>query len=329
MAAIEKRISMTLQAFAIRKLLDRKFRRAAGASMLAPLIFAVGTKAQSADAQQKSFHTPSEAARALFEAAKTDNTSALLEILGPDGKELVSSGDDVADKNDRAHFVKDYEQRHRLAVAGPGKYTLSVGTSDWPLPIPIVKSANGWSFDSAAGKQEVLYRRIGRNELDTIQVCRAIIEAERAYFRTGHDGNLRGVFTKKLRSDPGKQNGLYWETAEGEPESPAGPLLAESSSDGYELGTGKHQPFHGYLYRILSAQGPHARGGARDYVVDGKMTRGFAVVAYPAEYRSSGVMTFIVNQHGVVYQKDLGDDTTATAKAMTTFDPDSSWKVAQ
>ncbi len=174
-----------------------------------------------------------------------------------------------------------------------------------------MKDTKGWSFDSAAGKQEVLYRRIGRNELDTIQVCRAIIEAEGAYFRTGHDGNPPGVFTKKLRSDPGKENGLYWETAEGEPGSPAGPLLAEASSDGYELGTGKHQPFHGYLYRVLSAQGPHARGGARDYVVDGKMTRGFAVVAYPVEYRSSGVMTFIVNQHGVVYQKDLGDGTAA------------------
>jgi hypothetical protein len=327
MAVIEKAICLNRHSLAMRRLFHGRSRRAISGGLLA--LLTIAASAQPADAQQKSFQTAREAAKALFEAAKADDTAALLEIFGPDGKELVSSGDDVADKNDRATFVKNYGQAHRLAAAGPGKYTLSVGSSDWPLPIPIVKNTNGWSFDSAAGKQEVLYRRIGRNELDTVQVCRAIIEAERAYFRTGHDGNPPGVFTKKLRSDPGKQNGLYWETAEGEPESPAGPLLAESSSDGYELGTGKHQPFHGYLYRILSAQGPHARGGARDYVVDGKMTRGFAVVAYPVEYRSSGVMTFMVNQRGVVYQKDLGDDTAATAKAMTTFDPDPSWKIAQ
>jgi hypothetical protein len=327
MGLIEKPNHLALHSRAMRRLLHGRSQRAISGALLAFLTIAASV--QPADAQQKSFHTPGEAAKALFEAAKADDASALLEIFGPDGKELASSGDDVADKNNRATFVKNYQQRHRLTAAGPGRYSLSVGFSDWPLPIPIVKNANGWSFDSAAGKQEVLYRRIGRNELDTIQVCRAIIDAERTYFHTGHDGNPQGVFTKKLRSDPGKQNGLYWETAEGEPESPAGPLLAEASSDGYELGTGKHQPFHGYLYRILSAQGPHARGGGRDYVVDGKMTRGFAVVAYPVEYRSSGVMTFIVNQRGVVYEKDLGDETATTAKAMTAYDPDSSWKVAQ
>jgi hypothetical protein len=329
MTAIEKRIRLTLHSFATRKQFDVSLRRIVRGCVLTPLVLVIGSSAQSTDLAQKSFHAPHEASKALFEAAKTDDISALLEILGPDEKELVSSGDDVADKNDRAAFVKNYEQRHRLISAGAGRYTLSVGTSDWPLPIPIVKKENGWSFDSAAGKDEVLYRRIGRNELDTIQVCRAIIEAERAYFRTGHDGSPPGIFTRKLRSDPGNQNGLYWKTTGGEPESPAGPLLAEASSDGYELGTGKHQPFHGYLYRILSAQGPHARGGARDYLVEGKMTRGFAVVAYPVEYRSSGVMTFMVNQHGVVYQKNLGDDTAAAAKAMTAYDPDTSWKVAQ
>lgn len=329
MAAIEKRIRLILHSFAIRGRFKINSERIVGGCVLAPLILAIGSSAQSTGSVQKSFRTPGEASRALFTAAKADDVSALLEIIGPDEKELVSSGDDVADKNDRAGFVKNFEQSHRLISAGPGRYTLYVGASNWPLPIPIVKKENGWSFDSAAGREEVLYRRIGRNELDTIQVCRAIIEAERAYFRTGHDGNPPGVFTKKLRSDPGTQNGLYWETTEGQPESPAGSLLAEASSDGYELGTGKHQPFHGYLYRILSAQGSHARGGARDYIVDGKMTRGFAVVAYPVEYRSSGVMTFMVNQHGVVYQKDLGDDTGAATKAMTTFDPDSSWKVAQ
>jgi Protein of unknown function (DUF2950) len=312
--------SMTLQSFATERRSLVRF------CVLAPILFAFVFGAQSVDAQQKSFPTARQAVKALVEAANADNVSALLEIFGPDGKELVSSGDDVADKSSRASFVKAYQQQHRLISAGPGKLTLLVGSSDWPVPIPIVKSANGWSFDTAAGKQEVLYRRIGQNELDAIRVCRAVIEAERDYARTGHDGNPPGVFTKKFRSDPGKQNGLYWETSEGEPESPGGPLLAEASSDGYERGPGRHQPFHGYLYRILSSQGPHTLGGARDYVVDGKMTRGFVVVAYPAEYRSSGVMTFMVNQRSIVYQKDLGENTALAAKAMTAFDPDSSWQ---
>ncbi len=310
--------------------ISKAARSSISAGWALSLVFAaILGAAQSSDPQQKSFPTPSAAVKALVEAAKTDDVSVLLAIFGPDGKELVSSGDDVADKNDRAAFVKAYGQQHHLTPAGTGKYTLTVGPSAWQMPVPIVKSASGWSFDTATGKQEVLYRRIGQNELDAIRVCRAIIEAERTYFHSGHDGDPPRVFTKKLRSDPGKENGLYWDTKEGEPESPGGPLLAEASADGYDIGSGKHAPFHGYLYRILSAQGPHARGGARDYVVDGKMTRGFAVVAYPAEYRSSGVMTFIVNQHGVVYQKDLGEDTAATAKAMTAFDPDSSWKVSQ
>ncbi len=283
--------------------------------------------AQAPDTAQQSFPTVKAAVQALARAAKADDVPALLSIFGPAGKELVSSGDPVADKNDRARFSKSYEQQHQLIRDAPDRFVLVVGSSGWRLPVPIVKDSNGWSFDSAAGKQEVLYRRIGQNELDATRVCRAVIDAERAYFHSGHDGNPPGVFTKKLRSDSGTQNGLYWDSKEGESESPGGPLLAEAAGEGYELGVGKHQPFYGYLYRILSAQGPHARGGARDYIVDGKMSRGYALVAYPAEYRSTGVMTFIVNQRGVVYQKDLGPDTTAAAKAIAAFDPDSSWKI--
>ena len=235
----------------------------------------------------------------------------------------------MADKNERERFVKNYAESHKLVPSGAAKFNLQVGSSEWPLPIPIVKTASGWSFDVDAGKQEVLYRRIGRNEEDAIRVCRAVIAAERAYRSEGHDGNPPGIYTRKLRSDAGTQNGLYWETAEDAPASPGGPLLAEAEGEGYDLGTGKHNPFYGYLFHILSAQGPNAHGGARDYLVDGKLTRGFAIVAYPADYRSSGVMTFLVNQHGAVYQKDLGQDTRNVAKGMTAFDPDSSWKVAQ
>ncbi len=278
---------------------------------------------------QQSFSSPREAAKALYTAAKAGDSAALLELFGPNGKELVSSGDYVADQNERDRFVKNYAIAHKLVPEGTGKFILQVGSDNWPLAVPIVKTASGWSFDADAGKQEILYRRIGRNEDDAIRVCRAIIDAERAYRREGHDGNPPGEYTRKLLSDPGKQNGLYWETAEGEPASPGGPLLAEAAGDHYELGTGKHQPFHGYLYRILAAQGPNARGGARDYEVDGKLRRGFAIVAYPAEYRASGLMTFIVNQQGVVYEKDFGPETRDVAKAMTVFDPDSSWKVTK
>ncbi len=296
-------------------------------SVVALLLFSA--TAYVADAQGKTFPTAHEAAQALFTAIQSDDLSALSDILGPDSKELVSSGDDVADKNARARFAKSYDEQHRFVSAGVGKLILHVGASDWPLPIPLAKTEKGWAFDTEAGKQEVLYRRIGRNELDAIRVCRAIIDAERAYKQEGHDGNPPGVYTRKLRSDPGTQNGLYWEEQAGESASPGGPLLAEAEGEGYDIGTGKHNPFYGYLFHVLTAQGSHAHNGARDYLVDGKLTRGFAIVAYPVDYRSSGVMTFIVNQHGTVYQKDLGPDTRNLAKALTTFDPDPSWKVSQ
>lgn len=290
------------------------------------LLFARVAPAQ--NAQQKTFPTAPAAVNALVEAARSNDVSALQDIFGPDGKELVSSGDDIADKNARANFVKAYEQQHKLTPQGTGKFVLTVGTSGWPLPIPIIRKGEGWVFDSAAGKEEVLYRRVGRNELETIQVCHAIIEAQREYARRGHDGNPPGSYARRIRSEPGKENGLYWEPKEGEPISPAGPLLAEAAEGGYEKAVSRRVPFHGYLYRILTAQGPNALGGAKDYLVDGNLTGGVAVVAYPAEYRSSGVMTFIVNQRGIVYQKDLGTDTEEKAKAMTAFDPDPSWKRA-
>ena len=281
---------------------------------------------QAQQTQQKVFPTAHAAVRAMVTAARNNDTSALLEILGPDGQELISSGDDVADKNGRAAFVKAYDQQHELVAQKPGTLVLQVGPSSWPMPIPLVKHDEGWAFDTAAGKQEVLYRRVGENELNAIRVSHALIEAQKEYAAQGHDGNPPGVFARRIRSQPGKEDGLYWEAKDGEAISPAGPLLAQASEEGYEKAVSRRVPFHGYLYRILTAQGAHAPGGAKDYVVDGKLTGGVAVVAYPAEYRSSGVMTFITNQRGIVYQKDLGENTEQTAKAITAFDPDSSWK---
>jgi uncharacterized lipoprotein YbaY len=281
---------------------------------------------RSQDGQQKVFPTANAALKALVSAARSNDVSALLEILGPEGKELVSSGDDIADKNDRATFVQSYNQQHKLVATEPGTYVLQVGVPDWPLPIPLVKKKEGWVFDTAAGKQEELYRRIGQNELDAIRVCRAIIQAEHEYAKQGHDGDPPGSYTRRIRSEEGKQNGLYWEAKEGEPTSPAGPLLAAASEEGYEKAVSRRIPFHGYLYRILSAQGPNAPGGAKEYIANGKMTGGVAILAYPAEYRSSGVMTFMVSLREIVYQKDLGSGTDETAKAITAFDPDSSWQ---
>ena len=290
------------------------------------LLFAA-SPGRSLDSQAKVFQTPGAAARALFAAAQTNDPADLLNIFGPSGKELVSSGDDAADAKERARFAASYRNGHKLVPDGAGQYTLTVGASAWPLPIPLVKSGNGWSFDAEKGKEEVLFRRIGRNEMDTEKVCRAIIEAERDYAGAGHDGNAPGIYANKLRSENGKENGLYWDPAKSH-HSPIGPLLAEAAAEDYQPNTNDHSPFHGYLYRILTSQGSHAHGGAKDYLVDGQLKGGFAIVAYPVEYRASGVMTFIVGQEGKVYQKDLGPETETLAKSMTAFDPDPSWKIA-
>ena len=277
------------------------------------------------DAQtgQKTFQTAQQAVEALIAANKDNDIAALNQILGPDASTLISSGDDTQDKNDRANFVTLYEAHHRLVSSGPGKLTLVVGKNEWPLPIPLVKSNGEWGFDSADGVKELLYRRIGANELAAIKVCRALYQAQLDYAAAGHDGNPAGVYAQRFRSQPGTQNGLYWQVAEGEPESPAGPLVADADAEGYEQGT--RHPFYGYYFRILKAQGTHAHGGAKEYVIDGKMTGGFAILAYPAEYGASGVMTFLVSPHGTVFQKDLGQATAETTKAIRAFDPDSSW----
>ena len=278
---------------------------------------------------QKTFASPGEAAEAMIGAAKAGNTDALLQIFGPEGKELLSSGDDVADQNGRNNIVQRYAQMHRLVREPDDTVTVYMGAENWPFPIPLVKKSNAWYFDTLAGKQEVLYRRIGKNELATIDVLRAIVDAQKQYESEIHDGETVKQYAVKIVSDPGKHNGLYWKVAAGEPQSPIGPLVADAVSAGYTRKQSGPTPFHGYIYKHLDSQGPAAPGGPKNFMADGKMTGGFAVLAYPAEYRNSGVMTFMVNQDGIVYQKDLGPDTSKMAVSMMLYDPDPSWQKAE
>ena len=278
---------------------------------------------------QKTFPSAAEASKALIAALQTNDEVALLGILGPEGKEVISSGDPIEDKTSRAEFVQKYQQMHRLVVEPDGTTTLYIGAENWPTPIPLVHKGTTWYFDTAAGKQEVLYRRVGRNELAVIQVCRELVDAEKEYYAEPHDGGSGRQYAQKFFSDPNKHNGLYWEPASGEAESPIGPLLASAAAEGYTQDPNHEpQPFDGYYFRILTGQGANAPGGARSYIVDGKMTGGFAFMAYPAEYRSSGVMTFIVDQDGIVYEKDLGPRTAEIAKTLTRYERDATWRKA-
>jgi len=291
---------------------------AAGASSA----FAAATK-------QKSFASPEEAAKEFVAAVKGGDTKAMLAILGGDAKPLIQSGDAVADRNGRERFVKSYEESNKLEKAGESKVVLSTGKDDWPFPIPIVKNDAGWHFDTNAGKQEILNRRIGRNELAVIQVAQAYGDAQREYYLRNPQNDKLLQYAQKFTSTKGKRDGLYWPAKAGEPPSPLGPLVAGARSEGYTKGDSPGNTpaaYHGYRYRILKAQGPDANGGAYDYVVRGKMIGGFALVAYPASYGASGVMTFILNHDGAVYEKDLGPGTAAAAQKMTRFNPDKSWK---
>lgn len=276
---------------------------------------------------QRTFPTPHAGVAALVSAVKANNQAALRAILGPQGEVLIDSGDPVADRRRRRAFVAAYDRAARIQIAGGTKATLVIGKDHWPMPIPLVKGARGWYFDTRAGEQEILDRRIGRNELSAMQVCLAIVDAEREYVTRDQNGNGILEYAQRLVSTPGKHDGLYWQPAPGQPPSPLGPLLAEAAKGGYAAADGlASSPYHGYYYRILTRQGKDAPGGAYDYLVRGRMVGGYAVVAYPARYRVSGVMTFTVSHEGVVYQKDLGTNTEALASGMTTFDPDSSWK---
>lgn len=272
-------------------------------------------------AGQKTFSSAEEATKALVAAVRSDDEKAMLEILGPEDKEIVSSGDATQDAQSRADFAKKYDEMHRL-VREPAGTMLYIGAENWPTPIPIVNKDKIWYFDTPAGKMEILFRRVGRNELSAIRVCEELVAAQKEYFAAQHGEYARAIF-----SEEGKHDGLYWKAAAGEPESPIGPLVAMAVAEGYDKGRpGPPNPYRGYLFHILTRQGKSAAGGAKDYVVNGKMTGGFAFVAYPAEYRSSGVMTFVVGADGVVYQKDLGKKTEAVGDALKDYNPDSKWE---
>ena len=273
---------------------------------------------------QKVFTTAEEASNALVTAAENSDEESMMNLLGSDGRQIVSSGDDTEDARNRADFVRAYREMHRLVIEPDGTTTLYVGAKNWPTPIPLVNKGSAWYFDTEAGKKEILFRRVGRNEMSAIRVCQELVAAQKEYYSGQHNQYARKIF-----SDEGQHDGLYWKVADGEPRSPIGPLVAKAVSEGYAKGrTGPPTPYRGYYYHILTSQGKNAAGGAKGYIIDGKMTGGFAFVAYPAEYRSSGVMTFIVSEDGVVYQKDLGKKTEVLAKALKEYNPDSTWQKA-
>ena len=271
---------------------------------------------------QERYQSPDDAVNAMVGAAKAGDRPALLRVFGPGSAELLSSGDDVADANARKRMLDAYDAKHQVVAQGADKAELVIGNEDWPFPIPLVRKDGSWQFDTAAGRDEVLFRRIGRNELRTIQTALAYVDAQQEYAEKGVGGN--GVYAQRIVSQPGKKDGLYWPAQAGEDESPLGDLAASAAAEGYRASQ-QRQPYHGYYYKVLTRQGPSASGGAIDYMVHGKMIGGFALVAYPAEYGNSGVMTFLVNHQGDVYEKDLGPNTTRIAAGMTAFNPDGTW----
>ena len=279
-------------------------------------------------AEGASFQSPQAAIEALIAAVKDGSTENIVAVLGPEGEKLASSGDDVADEAARRRFLTAYEEAHEAKESDGRAVILIIGKDEYPFPIPIVADAGAWRFDTAAGAEEILDRRIGQNELSAIEVLKAYVDAQREYAEADRDG--KGVqYAQRLLSSEGKQDGLYWPTAENAPDSPFGPLIAEARAEGYRKTSDSPQPYHGYLFRVLTAQGKNAAGGERDYVVNGRMLGGFGLIAVPAEYGNAGVKTFMVNQDGVVFEKDLGEETADQAGAIKSFDPDASWaKVA-
>jgi hypothetical protein len=293
-------------------------RVAAGALALC----SVGAVAE--HSQQKTFATPEDAVVAFVDAAVAGNTQELLAIFGPESQQVLVSGDPVMDQRNREVFLVAYAERAALMAVSPTRRV--IGYEDWPLPIPLVKEGKAWRFDTAAGAQEILYRRIGRNELNTVDIAQVYVDAQQEYAAQAHDGKPAGAYAQRIASAPGKHDGLYWKSDESEELSPLGEFAAEAAAQGYRGTDEQPTPFHGYLYRTLNAQGKSATGGERSYIVDGEMRAGYALIAYPAAYRVSGVMTFIVDQDGVVYQKDLGAETPKIAADISRFDPDPGWQ---
>lgn len=291
------------------------------------MIFAFGGANAGTALKQKGFATPEEAVKAFAAAMKANDETELLAIFGTAASELISSGDPFRDQQRREMFVRDYELKSSIKPEG-ARMVLTIGEKHWPFPIPLVKMVDQWFFDTKAGKEEILNRRIGENELSTVQTLLAVVDAQREYALKDRDGDGTREYAQKFGSDPGQENGLYWQAQQGEETSPLGELVADARAEGYRKSGRKRGPvaYHGYYFRMLTRQGKHAAGGAFDYLVKNNMIGGFAVVAYPAAYGSSGVMTFMVNHDGVVYEKDLGKNTAKKAAAITLFDPDQTWK---
>lgn len=305
------------------KLTPRSVRPVIVVVCLAFGLLAVGPAPRAQQSNEKTFATPGEAALALYTAARDGDQAALSAIFGNNAGDLLHSGDEVADKKAVQDFLLRYDEMHRVVIEPDDTSTLYIGAENWPFPVSITKNASGaWYFDTEGGRQEVLYRRVGTNENDAIEICYALVEAQREYASAVRNGETSKHYAMKFISDDGKENGLFWKASGGDPASPIGPLVADAAAEGY---TNKAAPFHGYYFRILTKQGASSKGGVENYVVNGNLVKGFAFVAYPAQYKNSGVMTFIVNQNGIVYQKDLGPDTQSIASAMAEYNPDDMW----
>jgi hypothetical protein len=294
-------------------------------AVLGLMLFVLPACAPAPAPDRTTFATPAEAAKALLNGFKTNNDGELKAIFGPGVEKAVSSGDPVSDRHDREAMALAMGQSWRWAPAGADKQELVIGDEQWPFPVPLAKVRGGWQFDTDAGADEIISRRIGRNELRVIDVCRDYVSIQKAYASQPRDGKLAGLYAQQFRSGPGRQDGLYWRTGAAETPSPLGDLVAQAVVEGYDENKSASQPLWGYHFRVLTAQGAAAKGGARSYLVNGEMSGGFALVAYPADYGRGGIMTFIVNQDGVVYQKDLGEDTLKVAAALAAYDPDGTW----
>jgi hypothetical protein len=286
------------------------------------------SKSSEVAAGPRTFASPQDAGKALLDAVKSQDQTTIQQIFGPGSQDVLSSGDAVEDKSAMSRFVLGYEVMNRWRKIDSNTQMLLVGAENRAFPVPLMKNAAGqWYFDIAAGKDEILSRRIGRNELTAIDVEESVADAQAQFYSQSHGGSKQ--YAQKFLSDAGQQNGLYWDSPEGSPRSPLGPMVAFATAEGYKLQPNKHEPFNGYYYHMLDKQGPDAKGGAKSYIVNGKMTGGFAVVAYPAQYGDSGIMTFMINQNRVMFQKDLGKTTDAVASAMTEFNPDKTWTVVE
>lgn len=290
---------------------------------------ACGSRDDAGKAGPRTFATPEDAVRALAETTKKGDLAGLLALFGPEGKDLVDTSDPATGRRNREVFTVAFKEGHRLVDAGADRKELVLGNESWPFPVPLVKGPAGWWFDAAAGREEILDRRIGRNELAAIGIVHRYVAAQRQYAKTGHDGKRAGLYARRFGSDPGTQNGLYWPAKRGEPRSPLGDLIAQAAEEGHRAGqsTSGPSPFYGYYFRILEGQGPSAKGG--DYVRNGEMSGGFGLVAWPVHYDASGIMTFVVNQDGVAYEKDLGPETQTAVRSITRYDPDDTWRPVQ